>query len=190
VSDEQAPEVQGEQAQPQQGAGLAPEQVHAGEPSIESGSFTAEGVGADPGLPTPDEAVPAEAQAQPQGDAQGADEQSDADAAPAEGFDGDATFIKQYNLASSAPLHELSADEIAQHPQTYGLPDAAARAARDQGYAPTGPAQLVHSEPDGDKSALTFAVPVEPRNQPQPETAPAEDGETQAPAQQPDDTRN
>lgn len=82
---------------------------------------------------------------------------------PTEGYDAEQNvFVKQFNLGAPA-LHLLSADELAGHSQTAGLPDAAARAAREQGYAPTGPARFVYGAADGEKSALSLAVPVAPR---------------------------
>lgn|GEM_PF-5690997 len=95
---------------------------------------------------------------EPEANAEATDED-----APAEGYDAERNvFVKQFNLGLS-DLHLLSADELAEHSQTAALPDAVARAAREQGYAPTGPARFVYGAADGDKSALSFAVPVEPR---------------------------
>lgn len=98
--------------------------------------------------------------------------------APAEGYDAErGVFVKQYNLAVPE-LHLLGADQLAEHSQTASLPDAAARAAREQGYAPTGPAQFVYGAPDGDKSAISLAVPVAPRGAPPTaEQAPAPTGD-------------
>ena len=98
--------------------------------------------------------------------------------APAEGYDaGQGVFVKQYNLGAPG-LHLLGAGELAEHSQTASLPDAAARAAREQGYAPTGPARFVYGAPDGDKSALSLAVPVAPRGAPPTaEQAPAPTGD-------------
>jgi len=98
--------------------------------------------------------------------------------APAEGYDAEQNvFVKQFNLGLS-DLHLLSADELAEHSQTAALPDAVARAAREQGYAPTGPARFAYGAADGDKSALSFAVPVEPRaSAPGPEQSPDRSGD-------------
>lgn len=111
-----------------------------------------------------DESNPQAAQAgdadkpEPEPDGEQADQQ-----APAEGYDADrGVFVKQYNLGVPA-LHELGADELAEHPQTAALLEAAARAAQEQGYAPTGPAEFVYGAPDGNKSALSYAVPVASR---------------------------
>jgi len=83
--------------------------------------------------------------------------------APAEGYDAEQNvFVKQFNLGLP-DLHLLGADELIEHSQAAALPDATARAAREQGYAPSGPARFVYGAPDGEKSALSFAVPVEPR---------------------------
>ena len=99
---------------------------------------------------------------EPQADAPEAESQA-AQEPPAEGYDAEQNlFVKRFNLGAPG-LHLLSADELAGHSQTAGLPDAAARAARDQGYVPSGPAEFVHGAPDGAKSALSLAVPVEPR---------------------------
>lgn len=153
----------------------------AAEPSIEAGTVAAAAADTsgtqDPTqfgtqAPAAREPEPAGEQQEPDSDTAAEDERSEG--APVEGFDPDKrVFVKQFNLASSAPLHELDADALAEHPQTAGLPDAAARAALDQGYKPSGPAVLVYGEPDGAKSALSFAVPVEPRPAPTPPSGPA-----------------
>lgn len=92
-----------------------------------------------------------------------ANDEATPEGAPAEGYDAErGVFVKQFNLGAPG-LHLLSPDELAEHSQTAALPDAAARAAREQGYAPTGPARFAYGAPDGEKSALSFAVPVEPR---------------------------
>jgi hypothetical protein len=148
-----------------------PEAAPAAEPPVESGSVTAEeadaaGAQQGTGQQLPETEQPAD---EPDAAGGGKDE-----GAPAEGYDPDKqVFVKQFNLSSSTALHTLNADALAEHPQTAALPDAAARAALDQGYKPTGPAELVHAEPDGAKSALSFAVPVEPRPAPTPPSGPA-----------------
>jgi hypothetical protein len=99
--------------------------------------------------------------------------------APAEGYDANRNvFVKQFNLGLP-DLHLLGADELAEHSQTAALTDVTARAAREQGYAPTGPARFVYGAPDDGKSALSFAVPVEPRvSAPAvPEQAPSRSGD-------------
>ncbi len=116
---------------------------------------------AQPGTVTPD--APAEVELTASGNEPTIDATSGESQAPAEGYDSEhSVFIKRYNLGAPG-LHLLGADELAEHSQTAGLPDAAARAAREYGYAPTGPAVFVHGAPDGDKSAISLAVPVNPR---------------------------
>ncbi len=192
-SEQQPAQEQGDQslAQPVADPAAPPSATEAeaqsAEPSVETGSATAEDNEQTPAAVPAPEAEP-EPPAAPEA-ASGEEPAETSASAPAEGFDPDKNvFVKQFNLASGAPLHELSADEITEHPQTAGLPDAAARAALDLGYKPTGPAQLVHAEPDGAKSALSFAVPVEPRPGPTASFAPEpfqerprEDGPESAP---------